>query len=51
MQSDDNYTTAGSRAGKQLLSAWACAQLIICFLPFFCLLLLLAGGEGGAGED
>lgn len=38
MQLDDNYTTAGSRGGKQLLSVW---ELIRWFSSF--------GKEGGEG--
>lgn len=44
VQLDDNYTTAGSRGGKQLLSTW---ELMRWFSPFFLLLLPLAGDGGG----
>lgn len=45
MQLDDNYTTAGSRGGKQFSSAWACVELIRWFLSFFFFSFRRGGGE------
>lgn len=44
VQLDDNYTTAGSRGGKQFLSVWACVKLIRWFSSFFFFLVQGAGG-------
>lgn len=44
VQLDDNYTTAGSRGGKQFLSVWACMELIRWFSSFF------SFGKGGGGQ-
>lgn len=49
VQLDDNYTTAGSRGGKQFLFVWACMKLIRWFSSFFFFLSLAREG-GGQGR-
>lgn len=50
VQLDDNYTTAGSRGGKQFLSVWACLELIRWFSSFFFSLAREREGREGLRE-
>lgn len=46
VQLDDNYTTAGGRGGKQILSVWACMELI----RWFSSRSLFFPWQGGGGQ-
>lgn len=50
VQLDDNYTTAGSRGGKQFLSMWACTELIRWFSSFLFFLSVSSLGKGGGRQ-
>lgn len=49
VQLHDDYTTAGGRGGKPILSVWACVELIRCFSFFSLFFALFGKGEWEGG--